>query len=31
MKYLKMNKDEQQQKGAGIYAAYSFFDWELKW
>ena len=26
-----MNKDEQQQKGAGIYAAYSFFDWELKW
>lgn len=26
-----MNKDDQQQKGAGIYAAYSFFDWELKW
>lgn len=26
-----INKDEQQQKGAGIYAAYSFFDWELKW
>ena len=24
-------KDEQPQKGAAIYAAYSFFDWELKW
>lgn len=26
-----MNRTEQPQKGAGIYAAYSFFNWELKW
>lgn len=24
-------KEEQPQKGAAIYAAYSFFGWELKW
>lgn len=28
---LIMKKEEQPQKGAAIYAAYSFFDWELKW
>lgn len=26
-----MKKEEQPQKGAAIYAAYSFFGWELKW
>lgn len=26
-----MKKEKQPQKGAAIYAAYSFFDWELKW
>ena len=26
-----MNRTEQPQKGAGIYAAYSFFNWDLKW
>ena len=26
-----MNRAEQPQKGAGIYAAYCFFKWELKW
>ena len=26
-----MNRTEQIQKGAGIYAAYSFFNWDLKW
>lgn len=26
-----MKREEQPQKGAAIYAAYSFFDWELKW
>ena len=28
---LIMKKEEQPQKGAAIYAAYSFFGWELKW
>ena len=26
-----MNKIEQPQKGGGIYAAYSFFNWDFKW
>ena len=26
-----MNRTEQPQKGAGIYAAYSFFNWDLRW
>lgn len=26
-----MNRAEQPQKGAGIYAAYSFFNWDLRW
>ncbi len=26
-----MNMDEQPQKGAGIYAAYSFFNWKFRW
>lgn len=26
-----MKKEEQPQKGAAIFAAYSFFNWDLKW
>lgn len=26
-----INKDEQSAKGAGIFAAYSFFNWDFKW
>lgn len=26
-----INRDSQSQKGAGIYAAYSYFNWDLKW